>query len=181
MKLSSIIALILATAAGQAGAQPAGILDRAINQPGVNYSIYGSGQTAKVVRDPQVAGGQAYRVEIARKGDASYDIGASAAIVKPIRKGETIALAVWLRAPRLAVGTTTPVPFIGVVGPAPDYPQIAIGTADVGPEWKLYNARGVASADFAPGQASVALHLGAAKAVLDLGPVFVLNLGLKKQ
>jgi hypothetical protein len=63
------------------------------------------------------------------------------------------------------------------VGPAPAYAPIASGSADVTPEWKLFNARGVAAADVPAGQAGVTLHLAAAKAVLDLGPVFVLDLG----
>jgi hypothetical protein len=165
---------------GVAEAQSANILDKAINTPSIEYSIYGPGQTAQVVRDAKVAGGQAFRVEVTAKSAQAWDVGASAPIAKPIAKGDTIMLAVWLRAPKLKPGETTPVPFLGVVGGAPAFAHIAEGHADVGPEWTLYNARGVAPQDFAAGQATVALHLGAAKATLDLGPVFVLDLGPRK-
>ncbi len=178
MKTVSIVTMAVALAgAGAAVGQQANILDRAINTPGIAYSFYGDGQTAKVVRDAAVAGGQAYRVTIARKGATAYEIGASAPIGKAINKGDTVVMAVWLRAPKLAAGETTPVPFLGVVGPAPAYAPIASGSADVTPEWKLFNARGVAAVDVPAGQAGVTLHLAAAKAVLDLGPVFVLDLG----
>lgn len=48
---------------------------------------------------------------------------------------------------------------------------------DVGPEWKMYQLKGVADRDYEPGALNAAMHLDAAKQVLDLGPLFVFNYG----
>lgn len=179
MRRSSVVAAVALVGGGASAQQAGDLMSKAINKPSIEYTFYGSGYTAKVVRDAKVAGGQAYRVDVGQKGKNAWDIGASGAMVKPIHKGDAIMVAVWLRAPKLSADKTTPVPFLGVTGPAPAFAQIATGSADVGPEWKLYNARGTAAADYAPGQATVSLHLGAAQAMIDLGPVFVLDMGGK--
>ncbi|MEN2786880.1 hypothetical protein ACFOKI_08875 [Sphingomonas qilianensis] len=43
--------------------------------------------------------------------------------------------------------------------------------------WKLYYASGKTGRAFAAGSANVAAHLAAAKHVIELGPVFVLDFG----
>lgn len=173
-------ALVLAVGLGLAAAAAAqgdDILQKAINSPSINYSFYGDGYTAKVVKDGAVPGGQAYHVDVKAKGATPYAIGAQSPIGKPIAKGDAIVLAIWARAPRANAGETVPLSFMGVVGPAPGYAAIVGGPADLTSEWKIHQVRGTASADFAPGTANVALHLAGTKATIDLGPVFVLDFG----
>lgn len=178
-RMARAVALATAAMAGGTHAQQSSILDRAINVPSISYKFYGTGYSAKVVKDGEVTGGQAYRVKVASSSARAWDVGASAAVTKPIHKGDLIVVAIWLRAPEIGGDTTVHIPFFGLIGPARDYGQVAEGKADVGGEWKLYNVRGVARDDYSPGQASIAIHLGASKAVLDLGPVFVLDMGRK--
>lgn len=176
MMWKAVAAVTVAAAAAAAGAQDAAIFSKAINQPGVSYSVYGPSQTAKMVRDTKVVGGQALRIQIAAPGAQPYAIGASAPLSKPVVQGHRIVVAFWARAPKLAGEQTTPIPSFGLNGPAPGYLPIVSGSAQIGAEWKLFTARGTAPAAFAADQASVSLHLGAAKAVIDLGPVFVIDL-----
>jgi hypothetical protein len=135
-------------------AQNADILQKAINTPSVAYNFYGAGQTNKAVK-ADVAGGRAM----------------------PIAKGDKIVVAFWARAPKLEGDATTPIPFAGVSLAAAPYTPLVSGSAAIGREWKLHQVTGVAAADAAGGATMVALHLGAAKAVLEFGPIFVIDLG----
>lgn len=160
------------------GAAPAqdDIMKKAINQPGLNYNVTGAAQTTKRVKDSGVVGGQALRVQVTEKGPENYSVQAISPLTKPIVKGHRIVVAIWARAPRLTGNATTPIPFFGVIGPAPGYAAVAGGPAQVGTSWKLYDVKGVAPSDFAADAATVVVHLAGAKAVIDLGPVFVIDL-----
>lgn len=155
------------------------IMSRAINTPSIGYNLYGTGYSAGVVKDATVVGGQALRVTVAQPAAHAYDIGATAPLTKPIRKGDALVVAVWMRAPKVAGGESLSLPFMGLIGPAPGYAQIVAGEARAESAWVLRSVRGTALQDYQPGQATVTLHLGAQKGVIDLGPVFVLDLGQK--
>ncbi|MBM7407391.1 MULTISPECIES: hypothetical protein [Sphingomonas] len=174
-------ALACATLAASGGAAPQqlDIMSRAINAPSIGYGLYGTGYAAKVVKDGTVVGGQALRVTVAQPAAHAYDIGATASVTKPIRKGDALVVAVWMRAPKVAAGESLSLPFVGLIGPAPGYEQIVAGEAKAEAAWSLRSVRGTASQDYQAGQATVTLHLGAQKGVIDLGPVFVLDLGQK--
>lgn len=167
------------TAAAATATQQIDIMSRAINTPSIGYSLYGVGYTSRVVKDATVVGGQALRVTVAQPAAHAYDVGATATLIKPIRKGDALVVAVWMRAPKVAAGESLLLPFVGLIGPAPAYAQIVAGEARAESAWALRSVRGVASQDYQPGQATVTLHLGAQKGVIDLGPVFVLDLGQK--
>ncbi len=178
MKGSLFAALgVAALASVPAGsAQTGDILQKAINTPGVAYSVYGAGQTSKPVK-ADVVGGRALQIVVAAPGTHGWDVGASSPIAKPIAKGDRIVVAFWARAPKLAGDATAAIPFAGVSLAAAPYTPIVTGSATVGREWKLQQITGVAAADAAGGAAMVSLHLGVAKAVFEFGPIFVLDMG----
>jgi hypothetical protein len=157
-------------------AQTGDILQKAINTPGVAYSVYGAGQANKPVK-ADVVGGRAIQVVVTATGGNVWDVGASSPIAKPIAKGDRIVVAFWARAPKLAGDATAAIPFAGVAMAAAPYTPIVTGSAVVGREWKLQQVTGVAASDAAAGAAMVSLHLGGAKAVFEFGPIFVLDLG----
>jgi hypothetical protein len=162
------------TAAAPAKASEPSILDRAVNQPGTNWSFYGPNK-AKAVKVEGVPGNEAVQVTIDRAGAHPYDTGAVSPIQKPIAAGDTVLVAVYMRAPLLRAGETTPVPFFGATeGDAP-YTNIAGSNADIGPDWKLYRAAAKSPKGFAAGKARATVHLAAAKHVVELGPIFVLD------
>lgn len=169
------VALAMASITG-AQAQNADILQKAINTPGVTYKIYGAGQTNKPVKS-DVIGGHALQITIPAASANIWEVGASSPITKPIVKGDRIVVAFWARAPRLTGDTTTPIPFAGVALSATPYTPLVGGAVSVGKDWTLHQVTGVAAADAAVGAANVSMHLAAAKAVLELGPIFVLDLG----
>lgn len=178
-KWISAILMAVMMPAGAAIAQDGDILKNAINTPSIAYSFYGSGQSAKIARDTTVSGGQIYRVTVT-KGKNAYDAGASFSLIKPIAKGDRIVIAFWGRAPKLADGATTPLPFAGIIGPAPGFATVIGGAVQLDKDWKLRQLSGIASGDYGAGQASVTLHLAAENAVIELGPMFVLDMGPKR-
>ena len=57
------------------------------------------------------------------------------------------------------------------------YTALFNGPVTIGPEWKLHEVKGKADKDYAGGTLNASLHLATAKQVVDLGPIFVLNMG----
>lgn len=171
---------IAGTAPGQSAPGPApksDILEKAINQPGTNWQVYGAAQKAKMGKTDGVPGNQAMRVEVTAKGANPWDGGAISPIQKPIGAGDAVLVAVYLRAPALKEGETTTISFVGATDGAAPYATIAAAPAAVGRAWKLYYASGKAPRAFAANSARVTVHLAGAKQVVELGPVFVLDFG----
>lgn len=170
-----LVAVLLVAATGTQ-AQTADILQKAINTPGVTYKVYGAGQTNKLVKS-DVVGGHALQISIPAASANVWEVSAMSPLAKPIAKGDRIVVAFWARAPKLTGDTTTPIPFAGVALSAAPYTPLVSGAVAVGKDWTLHQVSGVAAADAAVGAANVSMHLAAAKAVLELGPIFVLDLG----
>lgn len=140
------------------------------------WSVYGANQS----HESQAQGGPKdypmTRVTVNTKGNP-WDVGAVSSVSKPIKAGDTVLMAVYLRAPGLKDGESTSVPYFGVNENSPPYTLIAKGSADVTNQWKVYYASGPAGKAFTPDQIVIGMHLSAAKHVVDLGPVMVYNFG----
>ena len=183
--LTAIIALATAWAVPvQAQTAPApaqdaggGIMDKAVNKVGANWTFYGPNQSSKMMKDADVAGGQFVRVTVTAKGANVWDVGAISPIQKPIAAGDTVLVAIWMRAPGLKSGETMPLPLIGANGAAAPYTNLVASDVKITNAWKLYYASGKASTNFPGNSANVTVHLASDKHVVDLGPVFVLDFG----
>jgi uncharacterized protein YbaA (DUF1428 family) len=153
------------------------IMKKAVNKPGTNWSVYGATQTTKALKDDGVPGGEVLRVTVSAKGANPWDVGGASPIQKPITAGDTILVAVYLRAPRLKDGETASIPFLGAGGATAPYEPVVSTGVTITKDWKLYYASGRAAKDVPGGTANAAIHLAADKQVIDLGPVFVLDFG----
>lgn len=152
------------------------ILEKAINRPGVSYSIYGTAEH-KIIRDKDVQGGHALRVKIPKAGPDPWSVGSSVEIEKPIADADVIYIAFWARAPELKDGETTPIPAVELRLSNEPYTAIVHGAVNLTNQWTLHSVRGRVSGSFDKGQVSVGMHLAAKQAVLEFGPIFVLDLG----
>lgn len=170
---------ILLTASAAAG-QSDDIITKAINKPGANYTVIGTTQKSRWIKDDKIAGGQAMRVEVLAQGPNAYSVQAISPLSKPVVKGHRIAVAIWARAPKVKADETLPIRFFGLIGGAPSYTSVATGKADVGAEWKLYDVTAAAPADFPAAGTNVVVHLAGAKGIIDLGPVFVIDMDAGK-
>ena len=164
---------IAAIAAPMAGVAVAAQDAKLLNVPSANWNVYGSGQTHKAHRDKNVQGGGAVRVAIPIKPANVWDIGASTAITKPIRKGDKLIFAFWVKLVSGGADGKSAVAAHIQRSSAP-YDAIVTGQVELTGEWKLVHVRGIANADYPPGAANAALSLGGAAHTFDLGPAFIM-------
>jgi Cellulase (glycosyl hydrolase family 5)/Carbohydrate binding domain len=153
------------------------ILKYLINSPKVSgWAVYGEGQTHALRQDKSSVVKTALKVTVATPRPNPWDIGAVVALTGNIKKGDKLVFAVMARldsqdpAPRTQIYTTIQ------QNEAP-YTAITSGTITVTPEWDTLSFSGIASGDYPAGKANVGLHLGHLKGTIELGPVYVLNMG----
>jgi hypothetical protein len=177
------LALVLAVTAAPAAAQTVDplqsetLIKKAINEPGTAYTFYGPGLTSKVMKDADIPGGQFVRVDVSRKGGQPYEAGGGYPIIKPIKTGDVIFFAIYARAPNIKNGETASMPGLGVGQDGSPYTPIAISDVRITNQWAVYYVSAKATTGWPRGQSHVAMQLAADKQVIDLGPVFVLDLG----
>jgi len=153
------------------------LMKKAVNEVGTAYSLYGNGFTQKAMKDPAIPGGRFIRVDVGSKGANPWDIGAQYSIDKPIKAGDVVFFAVFLRAPNLKDGETALVPGTGVGQASAPYGPIATMDAHVTNQWNVYYASTKATRAWGKGEARASAQLAADKQVIDLGPLIVLDLG----
>jgi len=141
------------------------LLDRAINVPGIDWRV--DGPAAARVRADTVPGHAAVRVE----GAAAR---VTAPIARPVAAGTVLLVAVYARAPDQGLGHSVPVT-IGVA--AGDADAIAPTPVALGRGWKLWYAAGRTRADHPAGPTEVVVRLPGERPAVELGPVYVLDLG----
>ena len=174
--LAALCLPLLAAVPPPGAAAQQGMADRLVNDPRVEaLRPYGLALPPQPRGDKSVQFGKALRFKLSGHADF-WRIGVVSPTLKPVRKGDRIVVAFWAR----ATGTDAGAP--GKIGrvqleETPVVRALFEKSFEIGPEWKMYQFAGIAGRDYAPGQLNAALHIDAAKQVLDLGPVFVLDYG----
>ena len=150
-----------------------------VNEPSpAAFTVYGLTDKPKLRKDAGVQGGQALRIAIPGKGATPYAIGLNAPITKPVKKGDRLVLAFWARFDQ-AEGSSVEIANAAVQLAAAPYSAFMGKPVTIGPAWKLYSVEGAADRDYAAGEIAIALHLATGKQVIDLGPMFLLDLNVK--
>ena len=173
--------LLAAPAAAVAQSAPAAaeddITSRIINLPPPSaYRV--DGAKGSVRKDEAVQGGKTLRVIVPGKSDQAWAVSVANPIEKPVKAGDKLVLAFWARLAKAESGVAAAsLPFAGVQLASEPYTPLFSGAVEVGPEWKLHEVKGKADKDHAGGTLNAALHLATGKHTVDLGPVFVLNMG----
>lgn len=153
------------------------MLEKAVNTVHVtSWNVYGAHQTHETITST-VQGGHAVRVDVTAAGGASWDVSAGSVTTKPVKAGDVLLLAVWMRAERPPEGAEAGTAVIRLQGVAAPYPDVV--TTRVAPtgEWKLHFANAVADRDWAPGEMAATVQLAGASQTVDLGPVFIFDMG----
>jgi hypothetical protein len=160
-------------------AQSGDILDKVVNlPPPTAWRIDGLHDKPPVRKDPSVQGGKAVRVEVPGKGPNPWTVSAANPIEKPVKAGDTLILAFWARLVKGENGAATAtLPSNQIQLASAPYTPLFGGPVTIGPEWKMYELKGKADRDYAGRTLNVALHLATGKQTIDLGPVFVLDMG----
>lgn len=160
-----------------APAQGGSMLDKAVNTVHVSgWNVYGAGQTHQIVTST-VQGGHALRVDVTAAGGNTWDVGAGSVSTKPVRSGDVLLLAIWMRTERAPTGADTGTAIIRLQGNAEPYPDIVSTPIRPTGEWKLYFANAVVDRDWAPGAIGATVQLAGASQTIDLGPVFIFDMG----
>ena len=168
-------AVSLAVAAPAVAIQGDDIASKIINDPSAPQIV---GAKSSVRKDDKVQGGKALRIVVPAKGKNNWDAFANSSIQKPVKAGDNLVLAFWARLEKGEGGAaSSTLPFAGVQVSSPPYPSLFTEAVLVGPEWKLHQVKGKADKDHAAGTLGVSIHMANAKQTIDLGPVFVLNMG----
>ncbi|MCD2323673.1 hypothetical protein LQ953_06540 [Sphingomonas sp. IC-56] len=153
------------------------IEDRIINVPApAAFTVYGLGSTPKARKDDSVQGGQALRIVVPGGSDKPYSIGVISPITKPVKKGDNLVLAFWGRKVK-GDAPTAKVANLQVSLAKEPYSTVFRGEAEVGPEWKMFDVKGTADRDYAAGEIVATLHLATGNHTIDIGPVFLLDMG----
>lgn len=176
-------ALIGAAMSGPAMAQAVGapapsLEDMIVNKPlPGTHRVDGLRSKPKVRKDEGVQWGQAVRIPVLGKSDKTWSVAVASDVVKPIKAGDELVLAFWARVEKGDNGgTTATLPYNAIQLSAAPYTAIVNGSVEIGPEWKLYEIKGKADRDYAPGTLNASIHLATGKQVIDMGPIFVLDM-----
>ncbi len=145
-----------------------------INVPADGWTIYGP-QTKKAVKDKTAQSGRAIEVKLPGTAANMWEAAAQTAIIKPIKAGDKIVGAAWLRALTDAGGPAN-LNLRLQINSAP-YTELKQVSVSVGPDWKLYSVEAVATQDYAANTTVMVIHLASAKQTVWLGPGFVLDMG----
>ena len=141
-----------------------------------SWQIYG-GPKFKTVKADGLPGGEAQRVKIKRAGKTPYDVGANAAAQLKTEAGDVLLGAIWARAAKLPDGKTqTQLPF-HIQQQGGDYQQFATATAVLNSDWHQYFVYAEMPRAMKKGDVGLALHLSGAAHEIELGPVYIMNLG----
>lgn len=141
------------------------------------FGVYGLPGKPVVVKDKAVQGGRAVRVAIPAASDQPWTIGVTSSINQPVKKGDKLLIAVWVRAEALPEGATSAkIAGIQLGLSKPPYTPVFQGPAEATAEWKMVHASGIADRDYAAGELNASLQLATGKEVFDIGPILVLDL-----
>ncbi|HEX8667972.1 MAG TPA: hypothetical protein VF727_06325 [Allosphingosinicella sp.] len=171
-----------AAGAASAAAQEAGADDLAnkiVNVPPPSaHTVNGLKAKPGVRRDEAVQGGKALRINVPGKSENPWTVSLSNPIEKPIKAGDSLVLAFWARLEKGEGGAATAsIPYAGIQLASAPYTALLTQGVTIGPEWKLHEVHGKADRDYKPGEVNVSLHLATGKQTIDIGPIFVLDLG----
>lgn len=148
-----------------------------LNNPDpARFQVYGLRTPPKAKRDATVEGERSLRIA-APGGGNPWTVSLNTPLTKGVKAGDKLVMYYWLRLEKAPEGAATArVPAQIQISKAP-YTAIFSGSADVGPEWKLFQITGRADKDYGPGDLAGALHLNSAEQTIDVGAIAILDSG----
>jgi len=144
------------------------------------YRVDGTqnGARGQVRDDPGVQGGKALRVQVPRRSAQAWDTAVSVPINRPVHAGDNLVLAFWARLEQGEDGATSAaLPSNAVQLSAAPYTSVFGGAVTVTPQWQMFEIHGQANRDYAADSLNVSMHLATGHQIIDIGPVFVLDMG----
>jgi endo-1,4-beta-xylanase len=151
---------------------------RLISAPGVaSWKVNGTDET-QIVSAPEISGGKAVSVVVPRAKDNPWDISITTPLNERILSGDTLFLAVQIRASSADNEAQSGVISASKIEESSGaYTVIADSGGQVSDKWTMLYATGVAKQDYDVGAAHVTVHLAAARQTIEVGNAYAFNLG----
>jgi hypothetical protein len=175
--------LVMTALASPAAAQQSDddILSHVISVPNPRaYRVDGTqnGAQSQVRNDGSVQGGKALRVQVPARSAQTWDTAVSVPINRAVHAGDHLVLAFWARLEQGDNGATSAsLPYNSVQLSAAPYTAVFSGPVTLTPTWQMFSIEGQANRDYAADSLNVSLHLATGHQIVDIGPVFVLDMG----
>lgn len=149
-----------------------------IRYPGADgLAHYGLTKDPKIVSVERLPGGEALQIKVSKKGANIYSAGVQATNQIKVSKGDIIFTAVWMRATKLPDETTeTTIPIVLQEAKEP-YETWAAEQVKVGQDWRLHFIHGTAPEKYKNGGMTLSLQVAGAEHTLEVGPVYMMNMG----
>ena len=182
--LAACLLISAPLAAAPAAAQQSSaddILSHVISVPNPRaYRVDGTqaGAQSQVRNDASVQGGKALRVQVPGRSEQAWTTAVSVPINRAVHSGDHLVLAFWARLEQGDNGATTAsLPYNAVQLSAAPYTAVFSGGVTVTPQWQMFEINGQANRDYPADSVNVAIHLATGHQTIDIGPVFVLDMG----
>lgn len=147
-----------------------------IHQPfSDNLDHYGLG--AWMVDDEVVAGGKAFRLQNSNARKNVWDAAALKYLAQGIAPRDKVVMVFLARTEELPKDAGTGKLFTQIVVNETPFPTLFKKEFEIGTEWGMYAIAGAANRSFPVGKTQVAFQFGTTEQTIDIGPVFILNLG----
>lgn len=138
------------------------------------FQVYGLSPAPKSKKDDTVQGGRALLLPVTGSG-TPYAVGVNVPITQDIKAGDHLVLMFWAKLAKAEPGVTSAKIAGQVQLAAAPYSAIFTKQFDLTPEWKLFEARGVADKDYSKGTLNAAFHVNTGKQTVALGIVVVMD------
>lgn len=133
----------------------------------------------KVVEAEALPSGMAISVKMKKKQPKPWDSALSVKLPGEVQKGETVKVHFWVRTDRPATGRDTGSVSLFIGRDAEPYDSILVEDIYPSTEWKLVSASAVAESSFSENSLKAEYQMGRAKQTVEVGPVYVSNLGVQ--
>lgn len=145
----------------------------------LDWTVYGQGQKNKRVKTPGIGGGVALQVTSPSASDAAHSIGVNVPLTAGFTPGQAITVVFWART--VSADTPDGLGRLGVRLQLNEAPYSGFGDSmlSIGGDWKMYEVKSQASISVDAEKAVLGFQVGAAKQVVEIGQIFVLDMGVK--
>ena len=183
MMAIGLLAALTGLGAGGVHAAQDDLANRVISVPHpAAYRVDGVRTGARVRPDATVQFGRALRVPVSGRSEQPWTVSVAVPINGAVAAGDNLILAFWARLEQGENGATSAsLPHNAVQLAAAPYTPVFRDAVTISNAWRLYEIRGRADRAYAAGALNVALHLATGRQTIDIGPVFVLNMGQSGQ
>ncbi|MFC4293224.1 hypothetical protein ACFOWX_12435 [Sphingorhabdus arenilitoris] len=151
-----------------------------INDPTViDWVFYGNSKKPKQVEAPETPGKFAMQMQVTKKGANKYDMGINIPLMSDIKTGHVINVAFWARVTKAETEDGKGDLRLRINENKEPYPGFGEADVKLGNEWYLHEVQMRANRDIAKKDAVVGFQLAGAKQTVEIGQVYVLDLGAK--